>query len=65
MEMEPLTVQSITEFLASCYTIMLVTLEEHARLNASGFRSVMPHSWDGKDNLARYAAVGIDVAADQ
>jgi hypothetical protein len=64
MDMEPLTVESITEFLTSAYTVMLVTLDEHARLNTSGLRSVMPHDWDGRDNLARYAAVGIEVSVD-
>jgi len=43
-------------------TVMLVTHDEHARLSASGLRSVMPRDWDGADIFARYAAVGIEVA---
>ncbi len=62
MEMEPLTIDAITEFLTSCFTVMLVTHDEHARLNASGLRSTMPRDWDGADIFARYAAVGIEAA---
>lgn len=62
MEMEPLTTDTITEFLTSCFTVMLVTHDEHTRLNASGLRSTMPHDWDGADIFARYSAVGIEAA---
>ena len=62
MKMEPLTTDAITEFLTSFFTIMLVTHDEHARLNASGLRSTMPRDWNGSDNFARYAAIGIEAA---
>jgi len=61
MEMDPLTPAAITAFLQRCFTVMLVTHAEHARLNASGLRSVMPRDWDDVDVFARYAAVGIEV----
>ena len=59
MDMEPLTATAITELLTSRFMVMLVTREEHARLNASGLRSQMPREWDGSDIFARYATVGI------
>lgn len=62
MEMDPLTTDTITEFLTSCFTVMLVTRDKHTRLNASGLRSTMPLDWDGADIFARYTAVGIEPA---
>jgi hypothetical protein len=50
------------ELLTGHFMVMLVTHEEHTRLNASGLRSQMPREWDGSDILARYAAVGISIA---
>jgi hypothetical protein len=63
MDMEPLTTTAIKELLTSRFMLMLVTREEHARLNASGLRSIMPADWDGSDIFARYAAVGIELAS--
>jgi hypothetical protein len=63
MDMEPLTTTAITELLSSRFMVMLVTHEEHARLNASGLRSSMPADWDGSDIFARYAAAGIEPAS--
>lgn len=63
MDMEPLTTTAIKELLTSRFMVMLVTREEHARLNASGLRSIMPADWDGSDIFARYAAVGIEPAS--
>lgn len=65
MDMESLTPQAITEFLTSHFAVMLVTHDEHARLNASGLRSTMPKDWDGSDVFARYSAVGIELAPSQ
>lgn len=62
MDMEPLTEIGVTELLKQCFSVMLVTREEHARLNASGLRSTMPKDWNGKDMFSRYAAVGIEPA---
>jgi hypothetical protein len=62
MELEPLTTAAISELLSSWFTVMLVTHEEHTRLNASGLRSTMPRDWDGSKIFARYAAVGIEAA---
>ena len=60
MDMKPLTTATISELLTNHFMVMLVTHEEHARLNASGLRSTMPREWDGSDIFARYAAVGIE-----
>jgi hypothetical protein len=65
MNMEPLTEASVKELLTSWFTVMLVTHEEHTRLNASGLRSTMPVDWDGVDVFSRYAAVGIERPDDE
>ena len=62
MDMEILTEATVIEFLSKCFAVILVTHEEHVKLNASGLRSTMPHGWDGSDIFARYAAVGIKLA---
>ncbi len=62
MDMELLTEAAVTELLTQWFTVMLVTREEHARLNASGLRSTMPRDWDCTDVFSRYAAVGIEQA---
>lgn len=59
MELDPLTNESVEALLKRYFTVMLVTEEEHARLNASGLRSTMPPDWDGENVFARYDAVGI------
>jgi hypothetical protein len=63
MDMESLTTDSVTDILNRYFSVMLVTHEEHARLNASGFRFTMPPAWDGLDIFSRYAVVGIEVAS--
>jgi hypothetical protein len=64
MDMEPLTEAAVAELLTQWFRVMLVTHEEHARLNASGLRSTMPSDWDGKDVFSRYAAAGIEAASE-
>src|SRR5260370_10283835 len=63
MDMEPLTTTAIKELLTNRFMLMLVTREQHARLNASRLRSIMPADWAGSDIFARYAAVGIEPAS--
>lgn len=36
---------------------------EDASLNKAGLNSKMPDDWDGRDRLARYGEVGIEIAA--
>jgi hypothetical protein len=62
MDLEPLTQAGVVELLERYFTVMLVTQEEHARLNASGLRSRMPRGWNRSDVYARYAVVGIEKA---
>lgn len=62
MDMPEPTTRTITALLRRWFRVMLVTRDEHARLNASGLRAAMPECWDGWDVFARYAAVGIDPA---
>src|SRR6266576_1381602 len=59
MDMKHLTTRAITELLTSHFMVILVTHEEHTRLNASGLRSQMLRECDALDIIARYAAVGI------
>jgi hypothetical protein len=61
MNMKPLTEKSVTDLLTRWFTVVLVTCEEHERLNASGLRSTMPPNWNGSDVFARYHAVGIEL----
>jgi hypothetical protein len=62
MAMRPLTKARVVVFLTNSHRVILVTHEEHARLNSSGLRSTMPSDWDGKDVFDRYAAIGIQLA---
>ena len=62
MAMRPLTKTRVIAFLTLSHRVILVTHEEHARLNSSGLRSTMPSDWDGKDVFHRYAALGIKLA---
>lgn len=63
MDLEPLTTATVTDLLDRYFTVMLVTQEEHARLNASGLRSTMPQDWDKSNVYARYKIVGIEHGA--
>jgi len=60
MDMEPLDKQSVESVLKKYFRVMLVTKDEHKKLNASGLRSKMPQDWDGVDTWARYCAVDIE-----
>jgi hypothetical protein len=62
MEMEPLTEKSVRDLLTRWLKVVAVTFDEHARLKASGLRSIMPANWDGLDVFARFAAVGIELS---
>ena len=62
MSMRPLTKGGVIELLTNCLRVMVVTRDEHARLNSSELRSKMPSDWAGKDVFDRYAAAGIEVA---
>ncbi len=60
MDMEPLEKKNVEMILTKYFRVILVTKDEHSKLNASGLRSKMPNDWDGKDVWARYKAVDID-----
>ena len=62
MDMAPLTKGKVADLLTKYFRVLLVTKDEHIRLNASGLRSKMPPDWDGEDIWARYKAVGIERA---
>ena len=60
MEMNPITKMKVEGLLKKYFRVLLVTFEEHNRLNSSGLRSKMPEDWDKKDVWARYRRVGIE-----
>ena len=60
MDMSPLTKDKVGALLKKYFRVLLVTKDEHVRLNASGLRSTMPNDWDEEDVWARYRAVGIE-----
>jgi hypothetical protein len=62
MSMRPVTETGVIEILTKYLRVIVVTREEHGRLNSLGLRSVMPRDWDGRDVFARYEAVGIELA---
>ena len=55
------TMQSVANALSRFETIVLITKEEDSRLSAAGYGSKMPPDWDGRDDLARYRAIGIEL----
>jgi len=48
MDMNPLTKAEVEKILANYFRVLLVTKDEHQRLNASGLRSKMPSNWNKK-----------------
>ena len=60
MDMSTINKDKIRNILEKYFHVLLVTKEEHRRLNASGLRSKMPDDWDGENIWARYDAVGIE-----
>ena len=60
MDMNLPTERKVTTILKKYFRVLLVTTEEHKKLNASGLRSVMPENWDCKSVWARYDIVGIE-----
>ena len=60
MDMSTINKDKIRNILEKYFHVLLVTKDEHRRLNASGLRSKMPDDWDGENIWARYDAVGIE-----
>ena len=54
-----LTTKKAYDILADFYRVIVVTKEEHEKLNAIGLMSKMPVDWDKKDPYARYRAAKI------
>lgn len=61
MDVNLLEKQGVEKILKTYFRVLLVTKEEHLRLNVSGLRSKMPSNWDRKDVWARYSATGIEL----
>ena len=62
MDMHTVNRNNVKLILEKYFHVLLVTKEEHQKLNASGLRSTMPEDWDGENIWARYEAVGISKA---
>jgi len=60
MDMNPVDKNKVKILLEKYFHVILVTKDEHRRLNASGLRSKMPEDWDGENIWARYEAVDIN-----
>lgn len=60
MNLPSLENHKVEALLKKYFRVLLVTKEEHQKLNSSGLRSKMPLGWDGEDVWARYKAVGIE-----
>ncbi len=62
MDMDIVNKNNVKLILEKYFHVLLVTKEEHQKLNASGLRSTMPEDWDGENIWVRYEAVGISKA---
>jgi hypothetical protein len=60
MNMKSMDKQSVESILKKYFRVLLVTKDEHRKLNASGLMSKMPVDWDRIDVWARYKSVGIE-----
>jgi hypothetical protein len=62
MELSKVTSDTVRAVLEKYDVAAIITREEDDRLTAAGLQSKMPDGWDGIDSLARYKAVGIEIA---
>ena len=49
MDMKPINKDKIEDVLKKYFRVLVVTKEEHKKLNSSGLGSKMPNNWDGRD----------------
>ena len=65
MDMQrPLERGRVIDLLDRLFRVVVVTKEEHERLNTRELRFRMPDDWDGEDPFARYAKVDIEIVQD-
>ena len=60
MDIKSITNRKVENRLKKYLRVLVVTKEEHQKLNSSGLRYKMPEDWDGKNVWARYEKVGIE-----
>ena len=48
MDIAPITTPGVKPLLEDFFAVMVITKDEHEKLNASGLRSTMPEDWDKK-----------------
>ena len=63
LSLSSVTTRSVRRVLDKYGIVVLITKDEDRRLSTAGFRSRMPDDWDGRDALARYKAVGIELVS--
>jgi len=61
LDLRDVTRESVSNVLKKHCVVVLVTKEENDQLNNAKLGSKMPEGWNGADQLARYAAAGIEV----
>ena len=61
LDLPDVTRESVGDVLKKHCVVVLVTKEENDQLNNAKLGSKMPEGWNGADQLARYAAAGIEV----
>jgi hypothetical protein len=61
LSLDPVNSDTVATTLERFGTIVLITNEENALLNAAGYGCSMPANWDETDPLARYKQVGIEI----
>jgi hypothetical protein len=65
LELDDVTPEAVRKVLLRHEVIVFITKEEDKLLNESGLQADMPRSWNRKNPLARYRAVGIKLVRNQ
>ena len=63
--LEQPSLDAVVALVARYAVMVLITLDEDARLRAAGLVKAMPSDWDGQELLARYRQVGIPIKPGQ
>lgn len=63
--LEQPSLDALVALVARYAVMVLITLDEDARLRAAGLVKAMPSDWDGQELLARYRQVGIPIKPGQ
>jgi hypothetical protein len=61
LALREVTPDNVRELLSKYEVAVIITKSENDLLNAAGLQSKMPSDWDGRDPLARYKTVNIEL----